>query len=141
MSDTIKTDVLIVGAGPVGLFAVFELGLLDVRAHLVDILPMPGGQCAELYPEKPISTTFRGFRSSRAKGSSTISWNSAVPSCRSFTSARWWRRSRPIGHPGSPLFNITTDAGTRFRSQGRSYRGWRWFVPAEEAADRRDRSL
>ena len=54
MSESIKTDVLIVGAGPAGLFAVFELGLLDIRAHLVDILPKPGGQCAELYPEKPI---------------------------------------------------------------------------------------
>lgn len=49
-----KTDVVIVGAGPVGLFAVFELGLLDMKAHLVDILDKPGGQCAELYPEKPI---------------------------------------------------------------------------------------
>ena len=54
MSESIKTDVLIVGAGPAGLFAVFELGLLDIKAHLVDILPKPGGQCAELYPEKPI---------------------------------------------------------------------------------------
>ena len=50
----IETDVVIVGAGPVGLFAVFELGLLDIKAHLVDILDRPGGQCAELYPEKPI---------------------------------------------------------------------------------------
>ncbi len=49
-----KTDVVIIGAGPVGLFAVFELGLLDLKAHLVDILDRPGGQCAELYPEKPI---------------------------------------------------------------------------------------
>ncbi|GGA80173.1 ferredoxin--NADP reductase [Brucella endophytica] len=54
MSDTIETDVVIVGAGPVGLFAVFELGLLDLRAHAIDILDRPGGQCAELYPEKPI---------------------------------------------------------------------------------------
>ncbi|MEM1285732.1 MAG: NAD(P)/FAD-dependent oxidoreductase [Pseudomonadota bacterium] len=50
----IDTDVVIVGAGPVGLFAVFELGLLDVKAHVIDILDRPGGQCAELYPEKPI---------------------------------------------------------------------------------------
>ena len=49
-----KTDVIIIGAGPVGLFAVFELGLLDMKAHLVDILDKVGGQCAELYPEKPI---------------------------------------------------------------------------------------
>lgn len=52
--DRHKTDVIIIGAGPVGLFAVFELGLLDMKAHLVDILDKPGGQCAELYPEKPI---------------------------------------------------------------------------------------
>ncbi len=45
---------IIIGAGPVGLFAVFELGLLDMKTHLVDILDKPGGQCAELYPEKPI---------------------------------------------------------------------------------------
>jgi thioredoxin reductase (NADPH) len=50
----IETDVVIVGAGPVGLFAVFELGLLDLKAAVIDILDKPGGQCAELYPEKPI---------------------------------------------------------------------------------------
>jgi thioredoxin reductase (NADPH) len=54
MTDTLSTDVAIIGAGPIGLFAVFELGLLDIRAHLIDILPKAGGQCAELYPEKPI---------------------------------------------------------------------------------------
>lgn len=50
----IETDVVVIGAGPVGLFAVFELGLLDLKAHLIDILDRPGGQCAELYPDKPI---------------------------------------------------------------------------------------
>ena len=54
MSTVTKTDVLIIGAGPVGLFAVFELGLFDMKCHLIDILDRPGGQCAELYPEKPI---------------------------------------------------------------------------------------
>jgi len=55
MSDEmIKTDVVIVGGGPIGLFAVFELGLVDIKAHVIDILDRPGGQCAELYPEKPI---------------------------------------------------------------------------------------
>ncbi|MGB1360542.1 MAG: NAD(P)/FAD-dependent oxidoreductase [Alphaproteobacteria bacterium] len=49
-----KTDVAIIGAGPVGLFAVFELGLVDLKCHLIDILEVPGGQCAELYPQKPI---------------------------------------------------------------------------------------
>ena len=50
----IETDALIIGAGPIGLFAVFELGLVDIKAHVVDILDKVGGQCAELYPEKPI---------------------------------------------------------------------------------------
>lgn len=50
----IETDAVIIGAGPCGLFAVFEMGLLDMKCHLVDILDRPGGQCAELYPEKPI---------------------------------------------------------------------------------------
>ena len=54
MSNLIETDVVIIGAGPVGLFAVFELGLLDLKCHVIDILDRPGGQCAELYPEKPI---------------------------------------------------------------------------------------
>jgi thioredoxin reductase (NADPH) len=54
MSQHHQTDAIIIGAGPVGLFAVFELGLLDIKAHLIDILDKPGGQCAELYPEKPI---------------------------------------------------------------------------------------
>ncbi len=52
--DVIKTDAVIVGAGPVGLFAVFELGLVDIKCHLIDILDRAGGQCTELYPEKPI---------------------------------------------------------------------------------------
>jgi thioredoxin reductase (NADPH) len=52
--ETVLTDVVIVGAGPCGLFAIFELGLLDITCHVVDILDRPGGQCAELYPEKPI---------------------------------------------------------------------------------------
>ena len=51
---TIETDVIIIGAGPCGLFQVFELGLLDMRAHVIDALPQIGGQCSELYPTKPI---------------------------------------------------------------------------------------
>lgn len=50
----IKTDILIIGAGPTGLFAVFEAGLLQLKCHLIDALPQPGGQCAEIYPKKPI---------------------------------------------------------------------------------------
>jgi thioredoxin reductase (NADPH) len=50
----IKTDILIIGAGPTGLFAVFEAGLLKLKCHLIDALPIPGGQCSEIYPKKPI---------------------------------------------------------------------------------------
>ncbi|MEZ5498697.1 MAG: NAD(P)/FAD-dependent oxidoreductase [Steroidobacteraceae bacterium] len=53
-SATIGTDALIIGAGPCGLFQVFELGLLGIKAHIVDSLAVPGGQCTELYPDKPI---------------------------------------------------------------------------------------
>ena len=53
-AEVIKTDAVIIGAGPCGLFAIFELGLLDIKCHVIDILDKPGGQCAELYPQKPI---------------------------------------------------------------------------------------
>ncbi|RZK96194.1 MAG: NAD(P)/FAD-dependent oxidoreductase, partial [Hymenobacter sp.] len=54
MSAVISTDICIIGAGPVGLFAVFEAGLLKLRCHVVDALPQPGGQLSEIYPKKPI---------------------------------------------------------------------------------------
>ncbi len=50
----IHTDILIIGAGPTGLFTVFEAGLLKLKCHLIDALPQPGGQCSEIYPKKPI---------------------------------------------------------------------------------------
>ncbi|MGE3229932.1 MAG: NAD(P)/FAD-dependent oxidoreductase [Hyphomicrobium sp.] len=53
-AGTIEIDALVIGAGPVGLFAVFELGLVDIKSLVIDILGKPGGQCSELYPEKPI---------------------------------------------------------------------------------------
>lgn len=59
----IKTDILIIGAGPTGLFAVFEAGLLKLKCHLIDALPQPGGQCAEIYPKNQfmIFPDFRKF--------------------------------------------------------------------------------
>ena len=53
-SDAQRTDVAIIGAGPVGLFAVFECGMLNMGCHVIDALGVPGGQCTALYPEKPI---------------------------------------------------------------------------------------
>ncbi len=54
IESMIKTDILIIGAGPTGLFTVFEAGLLKLKCHLIDALPQPGGQCSEIYPKKPI---------------------------------------------------------------------------------------
>lgn len=54
IKQMIKTDILIIGAGPTGLFAVFEAGLLKLKCHIIDALPQPGGQLSELYPKKPI---------------------------------------------------------------------------------------
>jgi thioredoxin reductase (NADPH) len=54
MPDAATAEVVIIGAGPVGLFQIFELGLLGMSAHIVDTLAQPGGQCTELYPDKPI---------------------------------------------------------------------------------------
>jgi thioredoxin reductase (NADPH) len=53
-NQMIQTDIIIIGAGPVGLFTVFEAGLLKLKCHLIDSLPQPGGQCSEIYPKKPI---------------------------------------------------------------------------------------
>src|SRR4051812_22881176 len=53
-AGAIEADAVIIGAGPVGLFQVFELGLLEIKAHVIDSLPAVGGQCVELYPDKPI---------------------------------------------------------------------------------------
>ena len=54
MAPLLETDAVVIGAGPAGLFQVFELGLLEIRAHVIDTLAVPGGQCIELYPDKPI---------------------------------------------------------------------------------------
>jgi thioredoxin reductase (NADPH) len=110
---TITTDAVIVGAGPVGLFQVFELGLLEIRCHVVDALALPGGQCVELYPDKPIYDI------------------PAVPRCtgRELTD-RLLRQIEPFGatfHLGQEVtvvqrqpdgrFLVETDKGTRFLSK------------------------
>ena len=92
-SAVVETDVIIVGAGPVGLFAVFELGLLDLKSAVIDILDKPGGQCAELYPEKPIYD-IPGYPVITGEGLSRSSSSRSSRSIRPSISARWSRASR-----------------------------------------------
>ena len=110
MTETIKTDVLIIGAGPVGLFAVFELGLLDMKAHLVDILDKIGGQCAELYPEKPIYD-IPGIPYVTGQGITNALLEQIKPFGATFHLNEMVETLERIG---DPLFRITTDGGKVF---------------------------
>ena len=110
MSEPIKTDVLIVGAGPCGLFAVFQLGLLDMKAHLVDILDKIGGQCAELYPEKPIYD-IPGVPYVTAQGHVEALMAQIKPFSPTFHLQEMVEKVEKIG---DPLFRVTTDRGKVF---------------------------
>jgi thioredoxin reductase (NADPH) len=110
MSEPIKTDVLIIGAGPCGLFAVFELGLLDMKAHLVDILDKIGGQCAELYPEKPIYD-IPGVPFCTGKSLTDALLEQIKPFKPEFHLQEMIETIEKIG---DPLFRVTTDQGKVF---------------------------
>jgi thioredoxin reductase (NADPH) len=116
MTDTIKTDALIIGAGPVGLFAVFELGLLDIKCHLIDILPKIGGQCAELYPEKPIYD-IPGFPVVTGQGLIDNLMQQVEPFGPVFHLNQMVEGLESIGTPEAPLFRVTTDADTVFEAK------------------------
>src|SRR5262249_22979285 len=113
MSDPIKTDVLIIGAGPCGLFAVFELGLLDIQAHLVDILDKVGGQCAELYPEKPIYD-IPALPVVSGQGLTDGLMRQIEPFKPTFHLGEMVEAIEPIGHPA---FRVTTDQGKVFETK------------------------
>ncbi|MDJ1160156.1 NAD(P)/FAD-dependent oxidoreductase [Chelatococcus sp. SYSU_G07232] len=113
MTDRIETDVVIVGAGPVGLFAVFELGLLDIRSHLVDILPKVGGQCAELYPEKPIYD-IPGFPMITGQHLVDNLMAQIEPFHPTFHLSEMVESLEVLGTPETPLFRLRTDSGTEF---------------------------
>jgi thioredoxin reductase (NADPH) len=113
MSEVIKTDVLIIGAGPCGLFAVFELGLLDMRVHLVDILDKLGGQCAELYPEKPIYD-IPGIPLVTGQGLTDALTEQIKPFNPTFHLSEMIEKIEKIG---DPLFRVTTDAGKMFETK------------------------
>ena len=116
MTDRIETDVVIVGAGPVGLFAVFELGLLDIKAHLIDILSKPGGQCAELYPEKPIYD-IPGFPTISGQGLVDNLMEQIRPFHPTFHHGEMVAALEVLGTPEAPSFRLTTDAGTVFTAK------------------------
>lgn len=136
MSDPIKTDVVIVGAGPVGLFAVFELGLLDMKAHLVDILDKVGGQCAELYPEKPIYD-IPGFPRISAQGLVDALMEQIKPFHPTF---HLNDMVLTIERIGDPLFRVQTETGKVFEAKvvviaagGGSFQPKRPPIPGIEA--------
>src|SRR5476651_1125820 len=136
MSDPIKTDVLIIGAGPVGLFAVFELGLLDIKAHLVDILDKVGGQCAELYPEKPIYD-IPAIPKISAQGLVDALMEQIKPFGPQFHLNEMVESIERIGEPG---FRVKTDCGKVFETKlvviaagGGSFQPKRPPIPGIEA--------
>ncbi len=136
MSDPIKTDVLIIGAGPCGLFAVFELGLLDIRAHLIDILEKVGGQCAELYPEKPIYD-IPGLPIVTGQGLTDNLMKQIEPFKPTF---HLGEMVETIERIGDPEFRLTTDRGKVFEAKavvvaagGGSFQPKRPPVPGIEA--------
>jgi thioredoxin reductase (NADPH) len=113
MTDHIETDVVIIGAGPVGLFAVFELGLLDIKAHLIDILPKVGGQCAELYPEKPIYD-IPGFPVVTGQGLVDNLMAQIEPFHPTFHLNEMVESMETLGTADAPKFQVRTDGGTTF---------------------------
>ena len=110
MTEPIKTDVLIIGAVPIGLFAVFELGLLDMKTHVIDILDKAGGQCAELYPEKPIYD-IPALPFVTGQGLVDALMQQIKPFHPVFHLKEMVETLETLGNP---LFRVTTDAGKVF---------------------------
>ena len=108
----IKTDILIIGAGPTGLFAVFEAGLLQLRCHIIDALPQPGGQLAEIYPKKPIYD-IPGFAEVSAGGLVENLMEQIRPFEPGFTLGE---RADTIEKQEDGSFVVTTDKGTRHQA-------------------------
>src|SRR3974377_1194739 len=140
MSDVIKTDVLIIGAGPCGLFAVFELGLPDMKAHVIDILDKIGGQCAELYPEKPIYD-IPGIPYITGQGICDALMAQIKPFGATF---HLQEMVESIERIGDPLFRVTTDRGKVFEIKviviaagGGSFQPNQTPLPALDAYEKR----
>lgn len=109
----IETDIIIIGAGPVALFTVFEAGLLKMRCHLIDSLPNPGGQCSEIYPKKPIYD-IPGFPSVMAGELIDGLMKQCAPFKPEFTLGETAER---IEKQDDGSFIVTTDKGTLHRGK------------------------
>lgn len=109
----ITTDIAIIGAGPVGLFAVFEAGLLKLRCHLIDYLPQPGGQLSEIYPKKPIYD-IPGYPSVLAQELIDNLLKQAEPFKPTFTLGE---RVESLDKISERDFILTTNMGTKISSQ------------------------
>lgn len=105
----IETDIIIIGAGPCGLFTVFEAGLLKLRCHLIDALPQPGGQLTEIYPKKPIYD-IPGFPEVLAGDLVDELMKQAAPFKPGFTLGE---RAETIEKTEDEKFIVTTNKGTR----------------------------
>ncbi len=141
MVDNIDTDVRLRGRRvPLLSSRLFELGLLDIRCHLIDILPRAGGQCSELYPEKPI---YDIPAHPMVTGTGLIDNLMAQiePFGRPSISINWSPNSKASARRRRRLFRLKTDAGTTFTAKDSDRRRRRRFIPAKEAADRRHRGL
>jgi thioredoxin reductase (NADPH) len=108
----IETDIIIIGAGPTGLFAVFEAGLLKLKCHLIDYLPQPGGQLAEIYPKKPIYDS-PGFPSILAGDLVDNLIKQSEPFNPGFTLGE---RAENITKTEDNQFIVTTDRGTQHKA-------------------------
>src|ERR1700709_2771905 len=111
--NEIVTDVVVIGAGPCGLFAAFELGLLDLKCHFIDILDRAGGQCAELYPEKPIYD-IPGFPMVTGQGLVDNLMQQIAPFAPEFHFNRMVTMLERLPESG---FRVTTDGGEVLRSK------------------------
>src|SRR5699024_11575774 len=109
----IETDILIIGAGPTGLFTVFEAGLLKLHCHLIDALAQPGGQCAEIYPKKPIDD-IPGFPEMSAKGLVDNLMEQIAPFEPGFTLGE---RADTLEKQEDGSFVVTTNKGTEHRAK------------------------
>lgn len=111
----IQTDIIIIGAGPVGLFTVFEAGLLKLRCHLIDSLPQPGGQCSEIYPKKPIYD-IPGYPSILAGELIDNLEEQIAPFKPTYTLGEAALIIDEIQEEGKQMFIVTTDKGTQHKA-------------------------